>query len=523
MVKQLQNLNPSKATGPDNIPSRVLKEFASEIAPYLCIIFQQSIDLGQVPNDWKHAKVSAIFKKGKRDEASNYRPISLTSVTCKVLEHIIFHSIIEHYDQHNFLVDYQHGFRKARSCETQLINTIEMIAKSLDDKKQTDLIVLDFSKAFDSVPHQRLLLKLEQSGIRNIGSPNNADQQHNPQHLLDWFKNWLCGRTQEVVMDGISSEKCSVKSGVPQGTVLGPLCFLTYINDLGNNLSPETSLKLFADDSLLIRTIESEIDAHMLQKDLDELVAWSNKWQMNFHPAKCSVLKVTNKKKSVFHTYSMLGQPLENAQNATYLGVKINHNLQWDDHVNYIVSKSNKSLGFIRRNFGNCPAIVKERLCKSLVLPILQYSSSAWDPYKQKHIDQLEMVQRTAARFVMNCTSREPGCVRSILHRLGWKSLQHKRELSRLQTFHKVLNGKLPITKPSYFKKSTSNYNTRNHSDTKLYKPHTSIDTYKYSFFPRSISAWNNLPPDIRDLHSCESFKNSLLALSSYKSIHTKP
>jgi len=295
---------------------------------------------------------------------------------------------MEHYDKHQILTDNQHGFRKFRSCETQLISTVETIAKSLDDKKQTDLLVLDFSKAFDCVPHNRLLLKLERSGIRNINSTE-CNQLEDPgenrkQQLLNWFRDWLCGRTQEVVLDGMSSETCDVSSGVPQGTVLGPLCFLIYINDIGSELSPETSLKLFADDSLLIRTIEDNIDTDSLQADLDSLITWSTTWQMKFHPAKCSVMSITNKKKPITHNYTMLGQPLQHVENTPYLGVHLNKTLHWDHHINHIVAKANKTLGFLRRNFQKCPQHVKEQMYRTLVRPTLEYASTAWDPFQKK-------------------------------------------------------------------------------------------------------------------------------------------
>ena len=219
---------------------RVLKEAASAFAPYLCFIFQQSIHTGSVPADWKHANIIAYHSS--RTEAHNYRPVSLTSVPCKLLAHIMFRLIMTHLDAQNVLVDRQHGFRSNRSCETQLINSIEHLARSINYRNQTDLLILDFSKAFDTVSHKRLLLTLEYYGIRG--------------HRLNWMQSWLLNRTKQVVLEGEHSEKSNVKSGVPQGTVLGPLCFLLYINDMGNNIS--SNLKLFADDTLLYGLVFKE-------------------------------------------------------------------------------------------------------------------------------------------------------------------------------------------------------------------------------------------------------------------------
>ena len=177
-----------KANGPDGIPCYILKEAAAELAPFLQFLFMQSLHTGSAPQAWLKATVVPVHKKGNRSQVDNYRPISLTSVPCKIMEHIIFHEMMSHLDSNQVLVNYQHGFRKKLSCETQLICTVEEIARSLDKGEETDLIIMDFSKAFDSVPHQRLLMKLRYYGIRGI--------------LNTWLTQWLTCRSQSVVVDG---------------------------------------------------------------------------------------------------------------------------------------------------------------------------------------------------------------------------------------------------------------------------------------------------------------------------------
>ena len=173
VLKLLKDIKPYKASRPDNIPGRLLKEAAEELAPGLTFLFQISLDSGKIPADWKSALVTPVFKKGNRSSTANYRPISLTSIVCKILEHVVHSSVINHFERNNILRDSQHGFRKPRSCETQILLTIEDLAKGLDDRQQIDAVLLDFSKAFDKVPQQRLLLKLKHYGVR--GAPSGVD------------------------------------------------------------------------------------------------------------------------------------------------------------------------------------------------------------------------------------------------------------------------------------------------------------------------------------------------------------
>ena len=254
VLNLLNNRNPHKACGPDNINSRVMKDLKDQVAPILTKIYIKSIETGTIPKDWKHANVAPAFKKGERYKAENYRPISLTCICCKLMEHIITSNIMKHLDSNNILYDLQHGFRKARSCESQLLPFIQELNASNNKNIQTDLIIMDFAKAFDKVSHRRLLYKLEYYGIQT--------------HTLNWIQAFLSDRTQTVVIDGVTSNTVPVTSGVPQGTVLGPILFLTYINDFPEYLT-HSKLRLFADDNIIYKEITCQDDCKKLQSDLD--------------------------------------------------------------------------------------------------------------------------------------------------------------------------------------------------------------------------------------------------------------
>jgi len=365
VAKLLRGLQLHKATGPDQVPARVLKEIADDVAPALALLFQASLQQGAVPSDWSEALVTPLFKKGARNPASNYCPISLTSITCKCLEHIIYSQTMAHFEADNILHDAQHGFRKGRSCESQLILTTHDLARGLDDKSQIDAILLDFSKAFDKVPHRRLLYKLDQYGVRG--------------QTLTWISAFFSGRSQRVVCEGYTPPSAAVISGVPQGTVLSPLLFLAYINDLPKCVS--STPRLFADDCLLYRRINSIEDSELLQQDLDRLQEWEKKWMMSFNPSKCEVLRVTLKRKNLIEeAYTIHGQPLKIVSSAKYLGLTIDSKLNYNEHISNICNKANSTRAFIHRNTRSCPRKVKATAYMSFVRPQLEYVSTVWCP-----------------------------------------------------------------------------------------------------------------------------------------------
>ena len=247
-----------------------MKELHTEISPILAIIFNHSLKTGQVPKDWRKANVAPIYKKGSRYAAENYRPVSLTCISCKVMEHIVTSSIMRHLEDQCILKDSQHGFRPNRSCETQLVGLIHELASNLDHQGCTDLLILDFSKAFDRVSHRHLMQKLDFYGIRG------------PVH--SWIKSFLTDRTQKVVLDGESSSEIPVQSGVPQGSVLGPVLFLIYINDMPECLQ-HSNIRLFADDAIVYREIKNNSDRLKIQEDITHLEKWESDWLMDFNPS----------------------------------------------------------------------------------------------------------------------------------------------------------------------------------------------------------------------------------------------
>ena len=479
VIKLLKGLNPSKALEPDELHPRVLKELATELGPVFAHIFQQSIDTGEIPKEWSLANICPLFKKSDRSLACNYRPVSLTCVPCKLLEHIVCSNIMAHLDEHKLLSDRQHAFRKGHSCETQLTTVINDWAKILDNRRQVDTFILDFEKAFDTPPHELLKSKLFSYGIGG--------------KTLKWIDSFLCFRQQRVVVNGVKSDWAPVLSGVPQGTVLGPLLFSLYINDISSDI--ESEIRLFADDCVCYREIKDEEDTMKLQSDIDRLGSWARKWGMRFQPVKCNMMQLTRKRiKKIHASYTLEGTDLENVESIKYLGVTITSDLRWNTHVSNVCTKANRTLGFLRRNLYSCPQEVKEAAYKGLVRPVLDYGSSVWDPPGVVLQEELESVQKRTARFVTGNYNYETGCMTGILVQLKWESLKKRRKDNRLILLYKGLKGKASVQTDDLIPKTRR---CRNQHSVAFQTPIANTDVYKGSFSPQTNRDWNALPDSL--------------------------
>jgi hypothetical protein len=295
-------------------------------------LYKRSISEHKLPQTWKNANITAIFKKGSRKQAGNYRPVSLTSILCKTLESIVRDGIMEHMNDNKLFTQHQYGFRRGRSCVTQLLEIMDHWTDLLDEGKNIDVIYLDFQKAFDTVPHMRLLKKMEAYGICG--------------EVLAWVKGFLETRNQRVVLGKDVSDWKSVKSGVPQGNVLGPVLFLIFINDLPTVV--KCFVKLFADDTKSYTVVRNECDRQQLQRDLDSLCQWSNTWLLKFNAAKCKVMHIGRTNPNL--DYFMTDQTTSNTSKINVvseekdLGVTFDPSLKFSKHIANCAAKANKVL-----------------------------------------------------------------------------------------------------------------------------------------------------------------------------------
>jgi len=487
VLKRLQRLREDKSAGVDDIASRFLKAICSDLATPVTLLFSRSMMEGIVPHDWKLANVTPIYKHGSKKLAENYRPISLTCHLSKVMESIVRDVITQHLTKFNLILGSQHGFRRGRSCVTNLLAFLDKVTTYNDDKDSVDIIFLDFAKAFDKVPHRRLMLKLKAHGIDG--------------RVINWISNWLENRMQRVCINGTSSGWRVVLSGVPQGSVLGPLLFLIFINDLDLRLL-STILK-FADDTKILGKAITPTDRLQLQLDLDELCKWAKDWQMKFNVSKCKVMHTGSSNSN--STYFMNGQQLSEVTEHKDLGIMISSTLKVADHCQYACNKANKMLGLLKRTIKHKNYTVMVQLYKSLVRPHLEYGSTAWNPHYSKDKAMLERVQHRFTRLFPDLRVMEYDARLEVLKL--W-TLEERRNRADLMEVYKMMHGFNDIPVTTYFQIATDSC-TRGHNK-KLVKRHCHTDARLYFFSLRVVTRWNSLPQETVDAPSVNIFKRHL-------------
>jgi hypothetical protein len=487
--KELEHLNPNKAPGPDGIPTKILKDCAAELAPHFTRIFNTLLHTGVVPREWKDANVVIIHKIGKTTDPSNYRPISLLPVCSKILERCIYNKIIS--EIRPLISEHQHGFLAKSSTSTQLITFFNQVNNILDNKGETDIIYFDLSKAFDSVPHPPVINKLKAFGING--------------NLLNWFTNYLNNRRQRVLLDGQSSKWMPVTSGVPQGSILGPLIFLLYINDLPNELSKDTLCGIFADDTKIGRQLNTQHDEHILQEDINKLKEWGDSWGLKFNPKKCKHLKITTNPNPTDSTCTLNNEILEPVDDMTDLGTIVTRDLKWTTHINKMCKKAEGRLWLIIRTIGFYSTILAKKTAYiALIRSILEYNSPVWNPRYKTQQKQIEDIQRKATNYILNNPRYDhPDHInyKTRLLQLNLLPTSFRREILDITLLLKSINGStnLDLKDQVSFVDRLQGAQTRQQTHaTKLKINRTKLDRTNHFFTYRAVETWNSLPDQIR-------------------------
>ena len=476
VYKYLSTHKINTASGPDGVSSQMLRATAGAITPAITSIFNKSLEQSKVPVDWKISYVTPIPKSGDLSLVSNYRPISLLSLISKILERIIHNKISHFLYSNNLLSNCQFGFRPQSSTQEALLSVTNSWHQMLTKHHQVVTIFFDVRKAFDSVPHNHLISSIAEIGIS--GS------------LLKWLSDYLTGRKQQVVLDGITSESVPVTSGVPQGSILGPLLFNIFMNSISNlSFSQNTRLIMYADDILLYKPVDSIADIQNLQQDVDLVLSWMQSHGLTPNISKTKLMPITRSKSVLPINISIYGNAISHCKSVKYLGVIISSNLTWSEHITSICKKTKQHLGLIHRKLYQSPPCVRHQIYRSVILPKLDYCGAVWNPHHALDIAALENVQKFGGRII---TKQWQCDYPTLLSILKWKPLSIRRKIQKLKVCYNILN-KFSIIPPSVFTLHPHPSPRHLHSQI-LFRPYVSTSAHKFSFFIDVIPIWNSLP-----------------------------
>ena len=490
----LQGLDPNKATGPDEIDSRTMKECAKELAPLLYQVYRKSMDTAEVPAQWKEANVVPIHKNGSKAIMANYRPVALTSVMCKVFEKILCAIIMAFLILHKLISDQQHGFVKGRSCQTNILLCLEKWTEIVDNGNSIDVAYFDYAKAFDKVSHRLLITKLKGYGIDG--------------KLLAWLTSYLENRKQRVVVGDAKSTWLEVVSGTTQGTVLGFLLFLIFINDLPKKCSPEdeTQVMILADDTKTYQEIHKDedqqlIDQKALQDRINNIAEWADEWKMEINPSKSKVVHIGKENPGL--PYVINGMEISTVEVEKDIGFWISNDLSTSTHVQKARSKALGEISRIKRNFSY---IDKRAFCilyNQRVRPHLDYGMAACPPNSSADSKLLEGVQAKATAMVYGLRNENADERRK---KLGLMSLEQRRERGDLIEVFKILKGLTRIDPTKFWEVREARNGARLVKElaTNGRKPRQSFFSY------RVIQKWNLLPVELKTAPSLACFKTRL-------------
>lgn len=494
--KEISRLKTNKAIGLDKISARLLKDSASVSAPILTNLFNRSLLSSTFPSIWKSGKVTALFKSGERCNPSNYRPITILPTVSKILEKVVHSQVYSYLLNKKLLTPRQFGFRPKLSTEVALTNFTDLVLEKMDRRLVTGAVFLDLSKAFDTVDHSILFTKLSKSGLSDP--------------VVDWFKSYLLQRTQVTTVDSSSSSAKSVLVGVPQGSVLGPLLFLIYVNDMPS-CAKSCEVSLYADDTVVyysssnIRELEDNLNA-----DLKLLCKWFNDNLLTLNIDKCKFVIFGSSRK--LNSFSNLlveinGQPLERKESFKYLGVKLSENMSWSEHINALSTKVCQRLGALRRVKHLLPLHARLTLYNSLILPLFDYSDLVWgDKNNEVLMQHLQILQNNAARTILDQPKHSSATL--ALEQLSWKPLAERRRLHRCIALYKYLHNYIDFDFMLIRNDLIHSHNTRRHHDLHLPRVRTNWGKQRFAF--HAATDWNDLDIAARQAPSLNDFKKFL-------------
>ena len=491
----LTTLPAAKASGPNGLSNRILRELSKELSSPYCSLFNQSLREGKVPSSYKEANVCPIPKKGDLSDVSNYRPISLLNSEDKILERLVFKYLFNHLRDNNLLSSLQSGFLPGDSTVNQLTFLYNTFCQALDSGKEVRAVFCDISKAFDRVWHAGLLAKLQAAGVSG--------------NVHAWFADYLLDRKQRVVLPGAVSDWTYIRAGVPQGSILGPLLFLLYINDIVNDIG--SSIRLFADDTSLFIIVDDPVTAAgCINADLGKISAWASTWLVTFNPSKTETLLVSRKLNRPLHPpIYMQNQQISEVDSHKHLGLYFSNDCTWHQHIKYITDKAWTRINTMRKLKFRLDRKSLETIYTAFIRPLIEYGDVIWDNCTLYEKQELDKIQNEAARIATGATRLVSIAI--LYKEIGWDPLEKRRTDHKLTLFYKMTHNLTPLYLSSLVPQSVSNisrYSLRNSNDLQTIDARTTL--YYNSFLPSTVRAWNNVHDEAKQSDSLSTFKGFL-------------
>ena len=486
----LRNLQCKTSCGIDNLPSIFYKKSMDCLIQPLILIFQRSFETSEIPQSWKDAIVIPVYKcKGDKGDVSNYRPISMTPVACRIMESILKNSLVNHLARNNLVSSVQHGFLSKRSTLTNLLTCLNSWVECIDRRSCVDVMYLDIAKAFDSVSHSKLLHKISKYGVSG--------------RFLLWIKAFLNNRRQVVKVNDSKSAFVPVTSGVPQGSVLGPILFLIYINDLAETLH-DCSICIFADDSKMYFKADTTENVTKIQNDINRIWLWCKDWQLSVAATKCNILHIgrTNPRAA----YNMGQNVIPDTSSIRDLGILISEDLGFSQHISKICSSALQRINLIFRAFTTRDRETLVKTYVTYVRPLVEYNSPVWSPSLLCDIEQIEKVQRYFTRRLSGLKNLS---YKDRLDVLGLQTLEVRRIVIDLLEVFKIVKGISHLKFNDFFTFKLDS-RTRGHKFQLRLRRIPRLDICKHFFSYRIVNVWNILPESVVGSSSTTQFRKSL-------------
>ena len=494
---ELTKLNINKSPGYDGIHAKFLKDASSEIKGVITYLINLSIYTNEFPNELKFAKVKPLFKKNKKTEVENYRPISILCIVSKILERAVHVQLEKYLHDNKLLYSHQSGFRKGHSTDSCLINLLDYIRGSISEGDYVGMVLLDLQKAFDTVNHTILCEKLKMMGVG----------------CVDWFISYLSNRKQIVIINNTQSSSGTVTCGVPQGSILGPLLFLCYINDMP--LSVKCKLILYADDStLLVRGKDPKLIAQILSENLKSCRHWLIDNRLSLHLGKTeAILFGTKRKLKNINDFQVKCEDIiiKNVKSVKYLGLMLDDDLSGESIVYNILKKAGGRLKFLYRHSDILNANSRKTLCFALIQCYFDYSSSSWYSGLNKGLKKkLQIMQNKMIRYILKLDSRAHiGC--NEFEKVNMLNVCDRVKQNKLTHVHKIWKGTSPEYLKEHFHKisDTELRNCTRACANNFFLPRVQSQGI-HSFYYSGIKNWNSLPANIKQITNENTFKDNV-------------